>query len=118
MIMVITDILSFFLLGTGSVFLLIGCVGLLRFPDFYTRLHAAGLIDTLAAGLILGGLILECGWSLNIIKILFILLFLFFTSPASSHSLARAALSSGLKPWLAKKEGNQSSNKGAISSKQ
>tara|TARA_B100000745_G_scaffold283092_1_gene216961 strand:+ start:174 stop:530 length:357 start_codon:yes stop_codon:yes gene_type:complete len=117
MMITIMDILSIILLGTGSLFLLIGCFGLLRLPDFFTRLHAAGLIDTFAAGLILGGLIIESGWTLNIIKILFILLFLFFTSPASSHSLAAAALTSGVRPWHAKRDKDLPLREGKISSK-
>jgi multicomponent Na+:H+ antiporter subunit G len=118
MMITIMDILSIILLGSGSLFLLIGCLGLLRFPDFFTRLHAAGLIDTLASGLILGGLIIESGWTLNIVKILFILLFLFFTSPASSHSLAKAALTSGLKPWHTKQDESSSISEEKTSSKQ
>jgi len=105
------SIIGFILLGMGSIFLLIGCIGLLRFPDFFTRLHAAGLIDTLGAGLILTGLIIESGWTLDAVKILFILFFLFFTSPVSSHSLVKAALTSGLKPWQTKETTQTSPNK-------
>ena len=59
MISGLENIASFILLGSGIIFLLIGCIGLIRFPDFFTRLHAAGLIDTLGAGLILIGLVIE-----------------------------------------------------------
>tara|TARA_Y100000588_G_C13995508_1_gene813387 strand:+ start:217 stop:558 length:342 start_codon:yes stop_codon:yes gene_type:complete len=109
MITFVLDALTVILLGTGSLFLLIGCIGILRLPDFFTRLHAAGLIDTLATGLILGGLLIESGWTLNIVKILSILLLLWFTSPASSHSLANAALTTGLKPWQKKSNRAKSS---------
>ena len=93
------DILASILLITGGIFLIIGAIGLIRLPDFYTRTHAAGLIDTTGAGFILAGLMIEVGWSLNLAKLAMILLFLLFTSPTSSHALVHAALVSGLKPW-------------------
>ena len=93
------DILSWTLLSIGSFFSIVGAIGIIRFPDFFTRLHAAGLTDTLGAWSILIGLILQCDSFLTIIKILFILLFLFFTSPTGTHALARAGLASNLKPW-------------------
>lgn len=101
------DILSWILLGTGTIFLLIGSVGLIRLPDFFTRMHAAGLIDTLGAGLILTGLMVEAGWSLNLAKLAMIVLFLLFTSPTSTHALAHAALVHGLKPWQSVKDDRQ-----------
>ena len=115
MISELANIIGFVLLGLGSVFILIGCIGLIRFPDFFTRLHAAGLIDTLGAGLILLGLMIESGWTLNAAKILIILLFLFFTSPVSSHSLVKAALTSGLIPWRAEENDKDSPNKEEVS---
>ena len=102
------DILSWILLGTGTIFLLIGAIGLIRLPDFFTRMHAAGLIDTLGAGLILTGLMGEAGWSLNLAKLAMIVLFLLFTSPTSTHALAHAALVHGLKPWQNVKDDRQS----------
>ena len=101
------DIMSWILLGIGTLFLLIGAVGLIRLPDFFSRMHAAGLIDTLGAGLILVGLMIEAGWSLNLAKLVLILLFLLFTSPTSSHALAHAALVHGLKPWQHPKDSRQ-----------
>ncbi|MBE2294363.1 MAG: monovalent cation/H(+) antiporter subunit G [Phycisphaerales bacterium] len=80
------------LLG-GMFFMIVGGIGMLRLPDFYTRLHAAGIIDTLGAGLILLGLMLQAGWTLISVKLLLILLFLWFTSPTATHALVRAALS-------------------------
>ncbi len=84
----------------GSVFLVAGAalsflagVGVLRLPDFYTRLHGAGLTDTLGAGLLLAGLMVHGGFSLVTVKLLMIMVFLAFTSPTASHALARAALS-------------------------
>lgn len=85
----------------GGVFLGIsGAVGVLRFPDFYTRIHAAGVTDTLSAGMILGGLMLQSGLTLVTMKLVFILLFLWITSPVASHALARAAMHSGWRPQL------------------
>ncbi len=86
------DLLTFVLLTLGTVFILIGGVGVLRMPDVYTRLHAAGITDTMGAGLILVGLMFQGGWSLVTVKLMLILLFLEFTSPTSTHALAKAAL--------------------------
>ncbi|SDZ80497.1 monovalent cation/H(+) antiporter subunit G [Microbulbifer marinus] len=91
MIEQIVLLLSGCALALGCFFMLSGAVGLLRFPDFYTRMHAAGVTDTLATFLILGGLMLLAGWSLALFKLGLILLFLFFTGPVASHALARAA---------------------------
>jgi len=97
---VLGDILSWILILTGSAFLLIGAAGLLRFPDVFARMHAAGIIDTLAAGLLLAGMAVQAGFSLVTFKLALILVFMFFASPASTFALAQAALSSGLKPQL------------------
>lgn len=91
--------LSWILLIAGSVWIVIGGVGLLRFPDFYTRLHPAGLTDTMGAVLLLLGFALQAGWSLVTLKLLAVALVLLFTSPTSSHATARAAAAAGLKPW-------------------
>ena len=96
----ILDILSVALIVIGSVSLIIGALGLLRLPDVYTRMHAASITDTLGAGSIILGLILQAGLTLVAGKLFLILVFLFFTSPASSFALAHAALSSGVKPIL------------------
>ena len=96
----ILDILSVALIGIGSVSLIIGALGVLRLPDVYTRMHAASITDTLGAGTIILGLIIQAGLTLVAGKLFLILIFLFFTSPASSFALAHAALSSGVKPIL------------------
>jgi len=95
------DALSWMLLLAGGVFCIIGAAGLLRMPDFFTRMHAASVTDTLGAGLILAGLILQAGLSLVTVKLVAIGLLIFFTSPTATHALARAALARGLKPLLA-----------------
>ena len=94
------DILSWVLLMAGCFFGISGGIGLLRFPDFYTRMHAAGVTDTLCAALILLGLMLQAGWGLVLIKLFLILALLLLTSPTATHALARAALHSRLKPLL------------------
>ena len=97
---IILDVLSFVLIGIGSFSLIVGALGVLRLPDVYTRMHAASITDTLGAGSIILGLILQAGLTLVAGKLFLILVFLFFTSPASSFALAHAALSSGVKPIL------------------
>jgi multicomponent Na+:H+ antiporter subunit G len=87
----ILDLLSFVLLLAGGAFVIIGAVGVLRFPDFYTRMHAAGVTDTLGADLILLGLLLQVPDVMTAIKILLIIFFLLMTSPVATHSVAHAA---------------------------
>ncbi len=98
------DALSWIFLVAGGAFSIIGAVGLLRMPDFYTRMHAASVTDTLGAGLLLAGLALQAGLTLVTVKLLFLGLFIFFTSPAAAHALAQAALRRGLEPILAAEE--------------
>lgn len=96
----VIDLLSWVFLAVGGVFAVIGAVGMLRMPDFYTRMHAASVIETLGAGLILIGLCLQAGWTLVTVKLLFLGLLILFASPTATHALARAALLRGLKPLL------------------
>jgi multicomponent Na+:H+ antiporter subunit G len=98
------DVASWALLLAGGLFCIVGGLGLLRMPEFYTRVHAASVTDTLGAGLILLGLILQAGWTLVMAKLVIIGLLIFFTSPAATHALARAALGRGLKPLLGKEQ--------------
>lgn len=98
------DLLSWALLISGGLFCMVGGIGLLRMPDFYTRVHAASITDTLGAGLVLAGLALQAGLTLVAVKLLIIGLLLFFTSPTATHALTRAAMARGLKPLLAEKE--------------
>ena len=89
-------VIKWFLLGSGSFLLLVGAIGVLRFPDVFTRIHAASITDTLGVTLILGGLMVQAGFTLISIKLAFILVFLYFTSPTSSHALAKAAIHGGV----------------------
>lgn len=110
----VIDLASGIFLLTGGALGVLGGLGLLRFPDFYTRLHAAGVTDTLCALLIVVGLALQSGLSLLTIKLALILLFLLFTAPTASHALARAAMADGLEPQTSENEstppGETSSN--------
>lgn len=87
------------LIGSGVFFLLMGAIGLLRFPDFYTRMHAAGKCDTLGSLLVLTGLACSEGLALTSAKILVVALFIFVTSPTAAHAVARAAHRNGLAFW-------------------
>lgn len=101
MIQLVIDGISWALLAAGSFMVLVGALGLLRMPDFYTRMHAAGVTDTLGADLILLGLMVQAGFSLVTVKLLLIGAFLFFTSPTSTHAIANAAYTAGLRSAVA-----------------
>jgi len=92
------DILSWILLALGGACVLIGGIGGLRLPGFYTRIHAASLTDTMATILIFVGIMLQSGLSLATMKLLAIMMFLLLTGPTATYALANAALLSGLKP--------------------
>lgn len=91
------DLLSWICLVLGSGFCVIGGVGILRMPDFYTRSHAASLPDTLGAGLILLGLALQTQLDLVTVKLAMVLFLLFITSPTACHALVQAAYSQGVR---------------------
>ena len=87
------EIVSAVSLLAGAFFAVVGCLGLLRMPDRYTRMHAASVTDTIGAGLILFGLLLLAGVTLIAAKLLMLGLLIFFASPSATHALARAAFS-------------------------
>ena len=92
------EILSGILVIIGSLSIIVGLLGVYRMPDFYTRLHAASVIDTLGTILILFGLILYAGLNIVSIKLLLILIFILITTPTAAHALAKSALHGKLKP--------------------
>ncbi len=92
------DTLGWAAIIAGSLLLLIGALGLLRLPDFYCRMHAAGIIDTLGAGLLIIGMATQAGLTLVTVKLALIMLLVLFASPVATHALARAALHGQLRP--------------------
>lgn len=102
------EFLSWLCLAGGSVFCIVGGIGMLRMPDLFTRAHAASVIDTLGAGLILLGLLIQAGLTLVAAKLLVIGLLLFFASPTSTHALAKAAMVRGMKPMATLHRGQSS----------
>lgn len=95
------DVVSGVLILAGSFFVVVGALGLVRMPDVYTRMHAASVTDTLGAGLLLVGLMLQAGFTLVTLKLLFLLLLFLFTTPLAAHALTQAALHEGVEPKLA-----------------
>jgi len=100
------SMLSWALLLSGLFFILAGIIGVLRLPDFYSRLHAQGKCDTLGVSLMLAGLAvnelhhgLTLEHILTALKIMGVLFFVWLANPTATHALGRAAHSSGLKPW-------------------
>ena len=89
------------MLVVGFGFVLSGVIGILRFPDFYCRLHAMGTCDTLGVALMIGGLALSEGFTLTSLKMLLVLVFVFLANPTATHALGRAAVRAGLTPWTA-----------------
>ena len=90
------EIISSVLLALGAFFSLTGAVGLFKFPDFFTRVHAASVTDSIATILIVLGLILRTEFDLVAVKLLFILIFMLLTSPTATHALAKSARHGGL----------------------
>ncbi|MEM1382937.1 MAG: monovalent cation/H(+) antiporter subunit G [Pseudomonadota bacterium] len=96
----VIDILSGLLIAGGAVFYVIGAVGLHRMPDVFTRMHAASVSETMGVGLLMLGMILQAGFTLVAVKLVFITLVLWTTGAVASHALARAALHAGEHPLL------------------
>ncbi len=99
---IIQTLFSSALIISGIFFVLAGTIGVLRLPDFYTRMHAAGMTDTLGAEFVILGLVVQAGLSQTSLKLLLIGFLLFLTSPTASHAVANAAHHAGLKPLLGK----------------
>jgi multicomponent Na+:H+ antiporter subunit G len=98
------ELLSAILVLVGIFFMFVGSLGVVRLPDFYTRTHSASKTDTLGILLVMVGLIVFEGATINSIKLGFILLFVALANPIGSHALARAAMKTGLSPVLFKRE--------------
>ncbi|MDJ0950727.1 MAG: monovalent cation/H(+) antiporter subunit G [Alphaproteobacteria bacterium] len=104
----ILDGISWILISIGSLFLVVGGIGLLRLPDVYARLHAAGITDTMGASMMVLGLAFQADSVLVVIKLLLILVFMLFTSPTSTHAVAKAAQSSRIRPMTGPTGGESS----------
>lgn len=95
-----SDVVSWVLFMIGGAAVITGAIGLIRFPDFYTRVHAAGITDTAGAELMLVAMALQApNWQV-VVKLAIIGVFLFFTSPTATHAIAHAAWVVGQKPLL------------------
>jgi multicomponent Na+:H+ antiporter subunit G len=104
------DIVVIILTVSGLLFFLATTIGLLRFPDFYSRMHAAGKGDTLSSLLMLLALVLynfqefTIGDLLVGAKIILIIVFIFMASPTATHAIIDAGYESGIQPWTRKRE--------------
>ncbi len=94
------EIASWVLIIAGVFFTITGAIGLVRLPDVFTRMHGAGVVDTMGIGFILIGLMLHAPTVIVAIKLFLILAFIFFTSPTTCYALARATIHAGVKPLL------------------
>ncbi|GJL66313.1 MAG: hypothetical protein NPIRA05_12840 [Nitrospirales bacterium] len=93
------DALAIILILTGLFFLIVAAIGVVRLPDVFTRSHAVSITDSLGAFLMLMGIAVHEGFSLNILKIFAVLILLYLQNPVIAHATIRAALRAGLKPW-------------------
>jgi len=109
------DVASWICFIVGGFYLIVGSIGMIRLPDFWARLHGAGIVDTLATELFILGMILQSGWSIVTIKLILIGVFLFFTSPTATHAVANAAWLAGLRPKNMGSDGPVSTSKGKTS---
>ncbi|MDI6687425.1 MAG: monovalent cation/H(+) antiporter subunit G [Desulfobacterales bacterium] len=101
--MEVVKTISIVLILIGCFFFTTGTIGLIRFPDFYSRMHATGKGDTLAVLICLVGLALyhafHHGAILDSIKLVVIAVFVFLANPTATHAISRAAFRCGVKPW-------------------
>lgn len=97
---IIIDALSWVCLLTGCFLGVSGAIGIFKFDEFYSRVHAASVTDTLCAFLIMTGLVLQSGFTLVSVKLIFAVILLWITGPVASHALIRSAYHTGLKPKL------------------
>jgi multicomponent Na+:H+ antiporter subunit G len=100
--MTFPNLLTVILLVIGGFFFMTGTLGLLRFPDFYSRMHATGKSDTLAVFCCLLALAIQHGLSLDSFKLLLIAVFVYVANPTGTHAICRAAFRTGVKPWTRK----------------
>jgi multicomponent Na+:H+ antiporter subunit G len=97
--MLAIDVISTVFISAGAFFMITGTVGLLKFPDFYTRMHATGKCDTLGQVLVILGCVIYEGFTFISIKLLLVAAFYLLAGPASTHALMKAAYVTGLPVW-------------------
>jgi multicomponent Na+:H+ antiporter subunit G len=102
--MSIVSWLSDICLLLGGILVLTGAVGLLRLPNFYTRLHAASVTESLAATLLIIGIMLDTGWTIDTAKLLLVILIMIIANPTVTHALCRAAAHGGHTPKIEKED--------------
>jgi len=95
----VRTIITAALVALGCFLIIVASIGIVRFPDFYSRMHPAGKADSLGQALILTGLMVFEGFSLVSVKLLLIIVFIFIANPTTTHALANAAYVAGVKPW-------------------
>jgi multicomponent Na+:H+ antiporter subunit G len=86
-------------LALGVFLQAVATVGILRLPDFYTRMHTVGKADTAGIMLVLVGVAISEGFSLTTLKLAFVIIFYFVANPAAAHAIGHAALRCGVRPW-------------------
>ncbi|MDP2845259.1 MAG: monovalent cation/H(+) antiporter subunit G [Candidatus Methanoperedens sp.] len=99
MLMNIFNVISAIFIIAGLFFIVVGTIGLLRLPDFYSRMHATGKCDTLGVGLTITGLMIYNGFNFISVELLFLVIFIFIANPVATHAIARAAYKVGLQAW-------------------
>jgi len=116
----IIDLLSDICLLLGGFFTLTGAIGLLRLPSFYTRLHAASVTESLAAPLLIIGIMLDTGFTLDSAKLVLIILIMVVANPTITHALCRAAAHGGNTPEMeiTSSDKNQSQTEAELSGKE
>jgi multicomponent Na+:H+ antiporter subunit G len=92
------ELLAVALVVVGTFFGFVATVGIIRLPGLYARLHAASKSDTLASVLALAGAAVLLGVGIASMKLVFLVLFLFVTSPTAAHAIARAGREENVEP--------------------
>jgi len=95
--------IAYLFIFLGLVLMFFGTLGIIRFPDIYTRLQTSSKCDAAGAVMLLVGLMVREGLDSLSLRILIILVFLLLTNPVASHAIARSAATRGIKPWRKKK---------------
>lgn len=100
----IKEIVSAILLIAGFIFLTLSAVGVIRLPDFFSRMHSSGIGETLGIALMGMGFIIYTGINFTSVKILLIVLSIFIVNPVGTHLIGKAALCSDFKIWGEEKD--------------